>query len=393
MSRARCRGARWTAPSSSRWPCRADKPAAGAPGAEGAPAAVDASAKIRPAPDLIAPATHAAAEALGWKSPETGARQQPAAPRRRPPVRRSRARRRWARDRRRCPLAVAIKLPPLPPYHGPKMDLRAEIDRGDVVLERPKLDKDGKKKWKPPVADRPTLTLYAKAGDHEVALVPLADHHRRLEDVREEGRHHGAQVQGVRHGRRRCGPRFWPRRPGTRRRACPPRSCSSSAATRFEPKTEIIGPGYRAAYGLVAIAHHQIMERNEKGEPQLMDLRIRTHGTPGYRAVKRGESNGCHRLHNFEALRLSAFLVKHHEHVRDGLVPEDYVRKLDLQGPGSRAREREQGLPLQADAARAGDRPRQATSRATPRPSSAWCRWPRCRRRLLELAQCPRRGG
>ena len=26
------------------------------------------------------------------------------------------------------------------------------------------------KKWKPPVADRPTLTLYARAGDHEVAL-------------------------------------------------------------------------------------------------------------------------------------------------------------------------------------------------------------------------------
>ena len=55
------------------------------------------------------------------------------------------------------------------------------------------------------------------------------------------------------------------------------------------------------------------MERNEKGEPQLMDLRIRTHGTPGYRSVKRGESNGCHRLHNFEALRLAAFLIKHHE--------------------------------------------------------------------------------
>jgi len=26
----------------------------------------------------------------------------------------------------------------------------------------------------------------------------------------------------------------------------------------WEPKTEIIGPGYRAAYGLVALVHHQI---------------------------------------------------------------------------------------------------------------------------------------
>jgi hypothetical protein len=50
------------------------------------------------------------------------------------------------------------------------MDLRAEIDRGEVVLARPKLDKDGHKKWHPPVSDRPTLTLYARVGKGEVAL-------------------------------------------------------------------------------------------------------------------------------------------------------------------------------------------------------------------------------
>src|SRR5664279_1740941 len=50
------------------------------------------------------------------------------------------------------------------------MELRAEIDRGEVLLKRPALDKDGKKKWHPPVNDRPTLTLYARVGDHEVAL-------------------------------------------------------------------------------------------------------------------------------------------------------------------------------------------------------------------------------
>ena len=63
----------------------------------------------------------------------------------------------------------------------------------------------------------------------------------------------------------------------------------------------------------------------EHGEPELMDLRIRTHGTPGYRSVKRGESNGCHRLHNYLALRLAGFLVRH-RHVRDGLVRESYVQ-------------------------------------------------------------------
>jgi hypothetical protein len=51
-----------------------------------------------------------------------------------------------------------------------------------------------------------------------------------------------------------------------------------------------------------------------------------------YRSVKRGESRGCHRLHNFLALRLAGFLVKHHENVRDGLVPEAYERKLEYRG-------------------------------------------------------------
>lgn len=100
----------------------------------------------------------------------------------------------------------------------------------------------------------------------------------------------------------------------------------------WEPKTEIIGPGYRAAYGLVAIVHHQIEGENENGEPQLMDHRIRTHGTPAYRSVKRGESSGCHRLHNHLALRLAGFLVRHRTHVRHGLAPEDYVRRLEYQG-------------------------------------------------------------
>jgi hypothetical protein len=44
----------------------------------------------------------------------------------------------------------------------------------------------------------------------------------------------------------------------------------------WEPKTEIIGPGYRATYGLVALVHHQIEGVNERGEPQLVDHRIRT---------------------------------------------------------------------------------------------------------------------
>jgi hypothetical protein len=38
----------------------------------------------------------------------------------------------------------------------------------------------------------------------------------------------------------------------------------------WEPKTEIIGPGYRAAYGLVALVHHQIEGVDETGLSRLL---------------------------------------------------------------------------------------------------------------------------
>ncbi len=212
------------------------------------------------------------------------------------------------------------------------MELRAEIDRGEVVLERPKVDTAGHKKWKPPVADRPTITLYAKAGDHEVALMrwPTTIGGWKTFEKKDG-------TMALKYKDSVTGDALWPEVLATPTWHPAPGMPTKRLVVKrgdgsFEPKTEIIGPGYRAAYGLVAIPHLQIMEKNEKGEPQLMDLRIRTHGTPGYRAVKRGESNGCHRLHNFEALRMAAFLVKHHEHVRDGLVPEDYVRNLSYKG-------------------------------------------------------------
>jgi hypothetical protein len=294
-------------------------------------AAVDKSAKIVPASDLIAPATQVASDALGWKSPEAALANTLPPPG--PPPGAKKARKPTVKKGQPAPLplAVAIKLPPLPAYHTAKMELRAEIDRGDVVLEKPKFDKDGHKKWKPPVADRPTLTLYAKAGDHEVALMrwPTTIGGWKTFEKKDG-------TMALKYKESITGEAVWPEvlatptwhpAPGM-----PTKRLLIKVGDSFQPKTEIIGPGYRAAYGLVAIPHLQIMEKNEKGEPQLMDLRIRTHGTPGYRSVKRGESNGCHRLHNFEALRLTAFLIKHHENVRDGLVPEDYVRKLTYKG-------------------------------------------------------------
>jgi hypothetical protein len=294
---------------------------------QGPPA--DASAKIVAAPDLISAATQAASEALGWKSPEAvmaSTLVAPAASSSRRPARKV-----AGKGPAPLPTAVAIRLPPPPPYHSPNMELHAEIDRGEVVLARPKLDKDGHKMWKPPVADRPTITLYAHVGDHDVALSrwPTTIGGWKMFE-KSDG------TMALKYKESITGDALWTEVLATPTWHPAPGMPTSHLLIKvgdtFMPKTEIIGPGYHAAYGLVAMVHKQIIGTTANGEPDLMDLRIRTHGTPGYRTVKRGESNGCHRLHNYEALRLAAFLIKHHANTRDGLVPEDYERHLQYKG-------------------------------------------------------------
>jgi hypothetical protein len=304
-------------------PAESDPPPAPAGGAP---------AKVTPAPDLIAAATQAASQALGWTSPEAViASTLVASPA--PPSTSRRPSRKTPGRQEPAPLpaAIAMRLPPVPSYHSATMDLRAEIDRGEVVLKRPALDKDGKQRWRPPVADRPTLTLYARTGDREVALARWPTTIGGWKTIQ---RSDGSMA--LKYKESVTGDALWPEilagptwhpAPGM-----PTRRLLIKRGGVWEPKTEVIGPGYRAAYGLVAITHHQIEGVDEHGQPQLVDHRIRTHGTPAYRSVKRGESSGCHRLHNHLALRLAGFLVRHRAHLRDGIVPEDHVKHLEYKG-------------------------------------------------------------
>jgi len=295
-------------------------------------AAPEATGKITGAPDLIAAATQAASQALGWTSPEAVLASTLVVPPTPPPASR-RSARKTASPKEPAPLpaAVAIRLPPLPAYHGPKMELRAEIDRGEVVLKRPALDKDGKKKWHPPVSDRPTLTLYARVGEREVALCRWPTTIGGWKTIQQSdgsmALKYKASVTGDALWPEILATPTWHPSPGM-----PTRRLLIKRGDTWVPKSEVIGPGYRAAYGLVAITHLQIEGRNERGEPELMDHRIRTHGTAAYRSVKRGESSGCHRLHNHLVLRLAGFVTRHRAHVRDGIVPEDYVRHLEYKG-------------------------------------------------------------
>lgn len=307
-------------------------PSASAP-ARPDPASADS--KIVPAADLISPATQAASAALGWTSPQAVLASTLVAP---PPAS-SKKKKVAHKGPLPLPTAVAIKLPPLPSYYSANMELRAEIDRGEVLLARPQLDKEGHKKWKPPVADRPTITLFAHVGDHDVALsrwpTTIGGWKMFQKSDGTMALKYKESITGDALWTEVLATPTWHPAPGM-----PTSHLVIKVGDTFVPKSQIIGPGYRAAYGLVAMVHKQIIGTTPQGEPDLMDLRIRTHGTPAYRSVKRGESNGCHRLHNYEALRLAAFLVRHHANTRDGLVPEDYERHLQYKG---------QDIALQSD--------------------------------------------
>jgi hypothetical protein len=315
----------------------APKPAASAASSGEASSKDATAAKIVPAADLISPATQAASEALGWKSADAVLASTLVVEPTPPPG--SRKKKVVRKGPLPLPTAVAVRLPPLPSYYSANMELRAEIDRGEVDLVRPKFDKEGHKKWKPPVGDRPTITLFAHLGDHDVALCrwPTTIGGWKMFE-KSDG------TMALKYKESITGDALWTEVLATPTWHPAPGMPTSHLLIKvgdtYVPKTQIIGPGYRAAYGLVAMLHKQIIGTTPQGEPDLMDLRIRTHGTPGYRSVKRGESNGCHRLHNYEALRLAAFLIKHHANTRDGLVPEDYERHLQYKG---------QDIALQSD--------------------------------------------
>ncbi|HEU5056588.1 MAG TPA: peptidoglycan-binding protein, partial [Kofleriaceae bacterium] len=102
------------------------------------------------APDLVSPAVDAAARALGWLDPASAQA--------------------GIEGMRRAGVETAwLRLPPVPRYHGPAMELRAEIDRGDVWYDDPQ--GAGGRRRAQPYERRPALTLYARDGAGEVALV------------------------------------------------------------------------------------------------------------------------------------------------------------------------------------------------------------------------------
>ena len=255
------------------------------------------------APDLVSPATEAAARALGWTDRYAAAEF---------------FHRRGAEPTRR--LVVALRLPPAPAYHGEHMDLRVEIDRGDVWYELPAR--------RGPIERRPTFTLYAGLpGGGQVALVRWPT---TIGGWKREARPSGRV--GLRYKNSDVGSRLW-RDLIVSPAWLPPPETPARALVRRQwwpgkwlVDTDLLGPGYASAYGLVMLVHHRAAEG--KSGTVWYDNGIRTHGSVNYHSILRSESHGCHRLFNHAAVQLASFLLQHRHHVTRGLMAKQLTHEF-----------------------------------------------------------------
>jgi hypothetical protein len=209
------------------------------------------------------------------------------------------------------------------------MRLRAEIDRGDVWKDYP-LDEAGRRRPSP-ARRRPTLTLFAEADGGEVALVRWPTTIGSWQPERLDG---GAVA--LRYKASATGRWYWRDLVAAPAWFPPPTTPDGELVHRgpdgrWAPNAEAVGPGYRSAYGLVALLHQRPAGARD-GKPIYVDFEIRTHGSGNYRSILRGSSHGCHRLFNHQAIRLGGFLLAHHDHTREGTIEERYARTLRWKG-------------------------------------------------------------
>ncbi len=250
------------------------------------------------APDLIGPATEAAALQLGWTSPSAV---------------------REFLERHAEGARVAIALPPVPTYHSPTMELSVVIDRGDVWYD------ETPPKQRRRVAHRPTLVLYAQDGAIQRPLVRWPTTIGGWADQRLPS---GRIVQKWKESD--VGPRIW-HDITAGPTWLPPKTTPDKELTRnlynghWALKEDIFGPGPHSAYGMILL-HHLEEVKLRDGSSRLDDNGIGTHGSASVTSIVNGTSHGCHRLYNQLATRLGNFLLHHRSYAVRGEHKATYRR-------------------------------------------------------------------
>jgi hypothetical protein len=211
---------------------------------------------------------------------------------------------------------VAIALPPPPAYHSPHMDLTAEIDRGDVWYDPAPIPRH--------IAHRPTLVVYVNDGGTRRPLIRWPTTIGGWADQRTGW----GVVQRWKESE--VGPRVWRDLYAAPTWLPPPTTPDRDLVKylyngHYALKSEVLGPGPHAAYGMTLLVHHQIIKRRD-GSERFDDNGIGTHGSASVTSVVNGTSHGCHRLYNQLAVRLVDFLLRHREHIVRGEQSTRYRR-------------------------------------------------------------------
>ncbi len=254
------------------------------------------------APDLIGAATEAAAKQLGWTSP---------------------AEVRAFFERHPAGLRVAISLPAAPAYHSTHMDLSAEVDRGDIWYDEVPIARN--------VKHRPTLTLFVTENGKRRPLIRWPTTIGGWSDVRMGD---GYVVRKWKESD--VGPRVWRDLYAAPTWMPPPTTPDRDLVKNnyngtWSLKTDIMGPGPHAAFGMTLLVHHQVVKLKD-GTERFDDNGIGTHGSASVTSIVNGTSHGCHRLYNQLAVRLSDFLLHHRDHLVKGETPEFYQRIVRHKG-------------------------------------------------------------
>jgi hypothetical protein len=244
------------------------------------------------APDVVGSSTDAVVRALGLDDPETASTVLRALPRGR----------------------VAVAFPSPPRWHRSPMDLRVEIDRGDV---------DDRGLWQR-TGRRPTFVVFAHDGEQERALVRWPTtvggvQRERFDDTTTLAAK--ASPQGSFVWTQLWAQPAWYAPPST-----PDDELLLRRRDRVSVAESVIGPGHRSAYGLVMLPH--VRGRVDDAR-RIVDTGIRTHGTGAIATVLHGgPSHGCHRLLPVHAHRLATFLLHHRATRRDGPIVQDWQRSF-----------------------------------------------------------------
>jgi hypothetical protein len=207
-------------------------------------------------------------------------------------------------------LRAAVKLPTLPEYYAPDMDLSIVIDRGDVWYDLP-WDAKGARHPQPR-KHYPSFHLYLKYNNQRILLARWRTtvggwRAEQATDSYEYFRYKGSDV-GSRVIRNIVAGPVWIAPESTPIRSLLKMKDVGGAWQRVVNYDEL-GPGYLSAYGLVA---GYLVQPGKDGRAD-WDNGIRVHGSSDYLSIysSEGFSHGCHRLPNHLAIRLYSFILRH----------------------------------------------------------------------------------